>query len=71
MRRPQPPFAKASAIEKVGFAEDAWNSRDAAAGERHDAERDVRGSASSWPRDPTGTSSATSVDGPSTVVVTS
>jgi nuclear transport factor 2 (NTF2) superfamily protein len=30
MRPPLPPFAKASAIEKVRIAEDAWNSRDPA-----------------------------------------
>ena len=43
MRPPLAPFAEANTIEKVLFAEDAWNSRDAVAGERHDAERDVRG----------------------------
>jgi nuclear transport factor 2 (NTF2) superfamily protein len=30
MRSPLPPFTKASAIEKVRIAEDAWNSRDRA-----------------------------------------
>jgi nuclear transport factor 2 (NTF2) superfamily protein len=32
MRPPLPPFTETSAIEKAGFAEDAWNSRDAVAG---------------------------------------
>jgi catalase len=45
MRLPLAPFAEASTIEKVRFAEDAWNSRDAVAGERRaaDAEHDIRG----------------------------
>ena len=38
MRPPLAPFAESNTIEKVRFAEDAWNSRDAVAGERPAAE---------------------------------
>ena len=45
MRPPLPPFTETSAIEKSRFAENAWNSRDAVAGEpgAADAEPDIRG----------------------------
>ena len=45
MRPPLPPFHEASAVKKVHFAGDAWNSHDALAGERGAAaaERDSRG----------------------------
>jgi nuclear transport factor 2 (NTF2) superfamily protein len=45
MRLPLSPFAEASTIEKVRFAEGAWNNRDAVAGERRaaDAVHDIRG----------------------------
>jgi hypothetical protein len=43
VRPPLVPFAEANTIEKVRVAGDAWNSRDAVAGERRDAERDIRG----------------------------
>ena len=45
MRLPLALFADANTIEKVRFAEGAWNSRNGVAGERHDADRDIRGSA--------------------------
>ena len=37
MRPPLATFAGAKTIEKVRFAEDAWNNRDAVAGERRGA----------------------------------
>jgi catalase len=45
MRPPLPPFTQTSAIKKARFAEDAWNSSDAVAGEpgAADAEPDIRG----------------------------
>lgn len=45
MRLPLAPLAEASTIEKVRFAEDAWNNRDAVAGGRRAADtiHDVRG----------------------------
>jgi nuclear transport factor 2 (NTF2) superfamily protein len=41
----RPPLPPTSGIEKVRFAEHAWNSRDAVADERRgaDAKRDIRG----------------------------
>jgi hypothetical protein len=52
MRLPLASLAEASTNEKVRFAADASNSRDAVAGERRaaDAERDIRGFAPGWPR---------------------
>ena len=45
MRPPLVLFVETNTIQKVCFAEDAWNSRDAVAGERRaaDAEHDIRG----------------------------
>jgi nuclear transport factor 2 (NTF2) superfamily protein len=54
MRPPSPPFTETSAIEKAGFAEDAWNSRDAFAG----AEPTFAASPLDWPGKATGTSSS-------------
>lgn len=53
MRLPLAPFAQVSTIERVRFVEDAWNSRDAVAGERRAAdaaEHDIRGFTLKLPR---------------------